>query len=207
MDIQFYGGNCVTLSTKQVRLVFDDTLVELGGKSIAKPGDVCFFTSPHGPVEGAKLTVDMPGEYEASGVSVHGLQSRAHMDTDNERNATMYRVVSGDIKILVTGHVYPKFSDSKLEDIGLIDVMIVPTGGNGYTLDPEGVMQIVKQVEPKVVILTHYDDSSLKFEVPQKTLEEAVKSIGVEPRETTKKFTVKPSEGAETTQLVVLEKS
>lgn len=208
MDIQFYGANCVVITTKQVRLVFDDNLASLGAKSITKEGDVCFFTSSHpSAVAGAKMAVDIPGEYEISGVSVHGLQSRAHMDTDAERNAVMYKVTVGDTKVLVTGHVFPKFSEAKLEDIGLVDVMVVPVGGNGYTLDPEGALQVIKQVEPKIVIPTHYADPSLAFEVPQQTLEDALKVIGIEPKETVRKFAFKPAEVSEATQLVVLEKS
>ena len=207
MDIQFYGANCVVVTTKQARLVFDDTLAEQGGRSVTREGDVCFFTSSHPePVPGAKLTVDIPGEYEVNGVMIHGIQSRAHMDGETERNAVMYKVTIGETKMLVTGHVYPTLSESKLEDVGLVDVMVVPVGGNGYTLDPTGALQIIKQVEPKVVIPTHFDDKSLKFEVPQQSLEDALKTIGMEPTETTKKFSYKPGDTSDATQLVVLER-
>ena len=208
MDIQFYGGNCVVITTKQVRLVFDDNLAALGAKTVTREGDICFFTSQHPEaVANAKMVVDIPGEYEISGVSVHGLQTRAHIDTDNERNAVMYKVTIGDTKILVTGHVFPKFSEAKLEDIGLVDVMIVPVGGNGYTLDPEGALQVIKQVEPKIVIPTHYADAALRYEVPQQSLDDALKTIGIEPKETVKKFTFKPAEVSDATQLVILEKN
>lgn len=208
MDIQFYGANCVVLTTKQLRIVIDDRISEMGGKSVAKEGDICLFTSRHAEhVAGAKMTIDTPGEYEISGINIYGLQSRAHMDQENERNAVMYKFVAGDVKVLVTGHVYPKFSEAKLEDIGLIDVMVVPVGGNGYTMDPTGALQVIRQVEPKLVVPTHYDDKSLTFEVPQTSLEEAVKGLGMEPKETTKKLVYKPSEVTDTTQLVILEKA
>jgi len=153
------------------------------------------------------MTIDTPGEYEISGINIYGLQSRAHMDQENERNAVMFKIVVGDTKVLVTGHVYPKFSEAKLEDIGLIDVMVVPVGGNGYTLDPTGALRVVKQVEPKLVVPTHYDDKALQFEVPQTNLEEAIKTIGMEPKETTKKLVYKPGEVTDTTQLVIIEKA
>jgi len=208
MDIQFYGANCIIITTKQVRLVFDDNLASLGAKSVSREGDICFFTSPHPePVAGAKMLVDIPGEYEISGVSVHGLQARAHIDTDAERNAVMYKVTIGDTKILVTGHIFPKLSEAKLEDIGLVDVMLVPVGGNGYTLDPEGALQVIKQVEPKIVIPTNYADAALHYEVPQQTLEDTLKVIGIQPKESIKKFTFKPAEVSDATQLVILEKN
>lgn len=208
MDIQFYGANCLVLSNKQTRIVIDDTLGAMGGKSVTHPGDICVFTTPGADrVDGAKITIDMAGEYEVNGVSIHGLQTRAHTDEEKGRNATMYKIVAGEQKILVTGHVFPKFSETKLEDIGLVDVMCIPVGGNGYTLDAVGALQLVKQVEPKVVILTHYEDTSLKFPVPQQSLDEALKNFGMEPKETTKKFQFKPADATDSTQLVVLEKS
>jgi L-ascorbate metabolism protein UlaG (beta-lactamase superfamily) len=208
MDIQFYGANCVVLTTKQIRIVIDDNLQAVGGKSVAREGDVCLFTQAHPePVTGAKMTIDLPGEYEVNGVNIHGLQSRSHIDTENDRNAVMYKIVSGDTKIVVTGHVYPKLSEAKLEDIGMIDVLVVPVGGNGYTLDPEGAAQIIKAIEPKVVIPTHYADAELSYEVPQKPLEEAVKLLSLDPKEAGKKFQFKPGEVSEATQLVVVEKS
>lgn len=209
MDIQFHGANCITITTKQVRLVFDDDLAAHGGKSVTKPDDVSLFTSatPEGFVAPGRMTIDMAGEYEVSGVMIAGLQSRAHMDEEGQRTAVMYKITVGDLKVLITGHVFPKFSDTKLEDINLIDLMAVPVGGNGFTLDPTGAMQVIKQVEPKLVVPTHYADKDLSFEVPQQTLEEALKTIGMEPKETTKKLSLKAAELTDTTQLVVLEKA
>lgn len=208
MDIQFYGANCLVLSSKHVRLVVDDTLSPLGGKSVAKDGDICLFTGPHDELTSKpKILIDMPGEYEASNVSILGLQARTHMDEEGKRNATMYKITWGETRVLVTGHVFPKLSEIELETIGIIDIMFVPVGGNGYTLDGTGAMQLVKQVEPKLVVPTHYADSELKYEVPQQSLEDALKVIGMEPKETTKKLQFKPAEVTDTTQLVVLEKA
>ena len=46
MDMQFYGANCVVLSSKQNRVVIDDNLATLGSKSVTKDGDICLFTGP-----------------------------------------------------------------------------------------------------------------------------------------------------------------
>jgi L-ascorbate metabolism protein UlaG (beta-lactamase superfamily) len=208
MDIQFYGANCLVLSSKQTRVVVDDNLESLGAKPVMKDGDICVLTS--GQLTASvkpKLVIDMPGEYEANNVSVLGIQARAHMDEPGKKSATMYKITWGDTRILVTGHVYPKLSETELEIIGIIDVMFVPVGGNGYTTDATGAMQLVKQIEPKLVVPTHYADTALKYEVPQQSLEEVLKVVGMEPKETTKKFQFKPAETTDTTQLVVLEKA
>ncbi|HSX15223.1 MAG TPA: MBL fold metallo-hydrolase [Candidatus Saccharimonadales bacterium] len=206
MDMQFYGANCVVLTGKQIRLVFDDNLASLGGKSVSKNGDICLFTGPHGPVGvEAKLVLDTPGEYEASGVSIFGIQARSHMDEEGKKTAVMYKVTWGETKALVTGHVFPKLSDDQLEAIGIVDVMFVPVGGNGYTLDATGALQVIKAVEPKIVIPTHYGEKGLEFEVPQAELSDALHTMAMEPKERVAKFQFKPAEVTDTTQLVVLE--
>ena len=206
MDLQFYGANCITLSYKGVRIVIDDNLAELGGKSILKADDVALFTSAHSGDIPARLMLDGPGEYEVSDVSIIGLGARGHMDEDGKKTATMFKLVIGELDILITGHIYPDLNDTQLEDIGMVDVLIVPVGGNGYTLDPVGALKLIKDIEPKLVIPTHYADKDLKFPIPQQSLADALKELGLEPKETTTKLRLKPGELSDVTQLVVLEK-
>lgn len=206
MDIQFYGANALTLTTKQTRLVIDDNLAALGAKSITKEGDVALCTAA--PTESAaRLSINEPGEYEVSGVSIYGIAARAHMDEDKEKTATIYKIVADDTSVLVVGHIYPELTDVQLEAIGMVDVMLVPVGGNGYTLDAIGALKLIKKIEPKIVVPTHFDDPKLQFPVPQHSLEDALKGLSMEPKETITKLKCKQMELADTTQLVVLERS
>jgi len=208
MDIQFYGANCISLTTKQARVVIDDNLSDLGLKTIARPGDIALFTSIHAdPSQLAKVVIDQPGEYEVSGVSIYGIPARAHIDEAGNKNAIMYKLVIDDMRILVTGHIYPELSDAQLEKIGIIDIMFVPVGGNGYTLDGIGALKIAKKVEPKVVIPTHYDMPAVSLPVVQQPLEEALKAMSMEIRETLPKLKIKQSDLIEGMQLIVIERS
>jgi L-ascorbate metabolism protein UlaG (beta-lactamase superfamily) len=208
MDMQWYGANCIVVSNKQARVVIDDNLGELGAKSVAKEGDVALFSGAHAnPIQKAKLIIDQPGEYEVSGVSLYGIAARGHMDEAGKMTATMYKIMTEELNILVTGHIYPELSDAQLEAIGMVDIMFVPVGGNGYTLDGIGALKLVKKVEPKLIVPTHYDDPKLNFPVPQQTLEQALNALAMEPKETVAKLRIKPSELSDTTQLVLLERS
>jgi len=205
MDIQFYGANCVSIANKQARVVVDDNLAELGGKSILKEGDIALFTGAHtAPSVSLKLLVDQPGEYEVSNISIYGIQARAHMDEAGKKDATMYKLMLDDLRILVTGHVYPELSERQLEDIGMVDIMVVPVGGHGYTTDVVGALKLVKQIEPKLLIPTHYADNKLNFPVPQVSLEDALKELAMEPKESTDKLRLRTGDLGETLQLIVL---
>jgi L-ascorbate metabolism protein UlaG (beta-lactamase superfamily) len=207
MDIQFYGANTIVVGTKQARLVVDDNLSELGGKSAAKEGDVALFTGPHAdPQAPAKIVINQPGEYEVSNISVFGIAARAHIDEEKQKTVTMYKVLMEDISMLFVGHVYPELSDRQLEDIGMVDVMFVPVGGNGYTLDGIGALKLIKKIEPKLIIPTHYDDATFHFPVPQQQLDQALKALAMEPKETVPKLKLKAADLSDTMQLVVLER-
>lgn len=206
MDLQFYGANCFSITLKGARIVIDDNLAELGAKGVTKPDDVALFTGPHSGPAAGRLAFDGPGEYEVSDISVIGIAARAHMD-EGGLNATMFKLVAGDTSMLITGHIYPQLSDDQLEEIGVIDLLVVPVGGNGYTVDPVGALKLIKAIEPKLVLPSHYADKSLKFPVPQQELTAALKELGMEPKETVSKLKLKHGELSDITQLVLLEKS
>lgn len=206
MDMQLFGANCITLSGKHNRLIIDDNLATLGAKVITKDGDICLFTSAHAAVTAKlKLVIDTPGEYEVGNVSIVGLQARAHTDEDDKRTAVVYKITWHDTRVLITGHIFPRLSDDQLEAIGIVDVMFVPVGGNGYTTDAIGAMQLIKAIEPKLVVPTHYADSRFKYDVPQASLDDALHTLGMEPKGRLNKLQFKHAEVSDSTQLVVLE--
>lgn len=52
----------------------------------------------------------------------------------------------------------------QLQQIGLVDVLLIPVGGI-YTLDPELAMQVIDLLKPKVILPMHYKTSVLRFEL------------------------------------------
>src|SRR6478752_35090 len=207
MELQYYGANCLRLSAKKGQIVVDDNLAKLGLKTVTKPTDISLRTNKQLPEHSASaFKAEMPGEYEVAGVVIHGIAARAHMDEEGKQTAVIYTVEADDTKVAIIGHIYPELSESQLEQIGLVDAAIVPVGGNGYTLDGVGALKVIKQIEPKIVIPTHYNDKAIKYEVPQAELADAIKSLGMEVSETTAKYKIKPAELSDTSRLVVLER-
>jgi L-ascorbate metabolism protein UlaG (beta-lactamase superfamily) len=207
MEFQYYGANCIKITTKNAVFVVDDNLKELGLKSITKPENVALMTVLPTDQPDARLVITDPGEYEVSEVSIFGIAARAHMDEAGKKTATIYKLHYDDTKVCILGHVYPDLTEEQLEAIGMIDILITPVGGSGYTLDGVGALTLIKKIEPKLVIPTHYDDKAIKYEVPQASLEDALKNMAMEQKsEPVAKFKPKPADYGETTQLVVLER-
>lgn len=204
MELQYHGANCIKIETKKTSLVIDDNLVKLGAKSVATPKDIVLVTGDAELPAESRFALDQPGEYEVADVSVQGIPARSHLDEAGKMSTTMYRIIMDGVRIVVTGHIYPNLSDVQLEALGTVDILFVPVGGNGYTLDAVGAQKIIKDIEPRVVVPTHYDDSTLQYEVPQAPLEDAIKNLGMEVDETLDSIKMKSFELGEGTKLVIL---
>jgi L-ascorbate metabolism protein UlaG (beta-lactamase superfamily) len=206
MEIQYFGANCLRITTKSASVVVDDNLSAVGLKPITKPTDITLHTHQAIPATEAHFTADMPGEYEVSGVSIHGIAARSHMDEADKQSAVIYVVSAGETRVAILGHIFPELSDEQVEQIGHVDAVVVPVGNSGYTLDGIGALKVIKKIEPKTVIPTHYADKAVKYEVPQVGLDEALKGLAMEPAETTAKFKATAGDLGEATKLVVLER-
>ena len=181
MQIDFLGANCLRLKSGGTTLVFDDNLASLGGQGVAGKNDIVCLTNDGLIAEppAAKIVFNTPGSYEVSEILIDAVRADSFLGGDYP-HATVYKVVCEDINLAVTGHIQPKLSDVQLEELGLVDVLFVPVGGNGYTLDATAALQLTKSIDPKLVIPTHYEQKGLKYEVPQQSCEEFIKLAACE---------------------------
>ncbi len=179
MELQYYGANSIKITTKKSSILIDPVSDITNIKADLKKVSTVLATQPAFIPKGteAVFVVDGPGEYEFEDYSVKGISAQPHMGATGDKSATVYRVTSNDITMLFTGHIAPKLTEEQLEAIGMIDVVIVPVGGSGYTLDAVGAALVVRDIEPKLVIPVHAADDGLTYEVPQQEIELFVKEL------------------------------
>jgi L-ascorbate metabolism protein UlaG (beta-lactamase superfamily) len=180
-DIEYKGANAVVITTKKSTAVIDPNLTIVGGKDVPVKDAVEIATEDRFITSGQseQLLIEGPGEYEVGDFSVRGIAAQRHIDTpQDEKKTTMYRIEVGDVRLAVLGNIAPKLTEDQQEAIGVIDILILPVGGGGYTLDATSAATIVRQLEPKVVIPTHYADDALKYEVPQDSVDVFTKELG-----------------------------
>jgi L-ascorbate metabolism protein UlaG (beta-lactamase superfamily) len=192
-DIEYKGANALIIATKKSTVMIDPRLSLVGLKDLAVKESVEIATEARLATNNtdAQLLVEGPGDYEIGDFSIHGVRATRHLDTSaDEPVATVYRIEVGDVRIALIGNIAPKLSENQLEELGVIDILIGPVGGNGYTLDGTSAAALVRQIDPKAVIPTHYADNALKYEVPQDALETFVKELGA-PVEMVAKYKIK----------------
>lgn len=181
LEVEYKGANCVVLSSKKASLVVDPRLSVAGLKDVSVKNAVELATEARFAInsEDALLVIEGPGEYGIADFDIRGIAAQRHLDTEADpKVSTIYRLEAGDIRVAIIGNIYEKLDDDQLESIGMVDLLIIPVGGNGYTLDATGAAMIVRQISPKAVIPVHYEDSAIKYEVPQASLDMFVTEMG-----------------------------
>ncbi len=211
MEIEFLGANCFRIKTKSTTIIVDDNLASIGGKSPQNETTVALYTCKD--VQGdtkslSRLVIDTPGEFEVGDITVTGAQARSHMDEDSKESATVFQFMLGGQTVTVLGHIHPEISASVAELIGGTDVLVIPVGGNGYTLDPIGAAGVIKKVEPGVVIPSQYEIPGLNYEMPAQPVEEFLKIMPASEAEPQTSFKLAKSEldAATQTKVVVLDR-
>lgn len=90
-----------------------------------------------------------------------------HDDTQgSQRGADTLFVIEVDgVRIVHCGDLgQPKLTDEQLQALGKIDVLLIPVGGV-YTVDGKQAADIVRQVNPRIVVPIHYKTPNLVYDL------------------------------------------
>ena len=188
-DIEYKGGNTVVISTKKSSLVTDPKMSVNGEKDIVIKDGVELATEERFATrnDNYKLTISYPGNYEVSDFTIAGYPEKRHIDGDSEgKKSVIYGIDISGVKIGLLGNIGPNISDDQLENLGVLDILILPIGGGGYTLDATSAASIARRSDAKVIIPVHYSDDGIKYEVPQSDFSLFAKELGSEVEKTSK---------------------
>jgi len=216
MEIKYLGHSSFLIKTKEAKLVTDpfDPLM-VGYKFPKTEADIVTISHGHKdhnqidlvskPEGGEKLTIDLPGEFEKKGIRITGFASFHDKQKGGERGENiLYKIESEGVTVLHCGDLGFVPEDSFLDQIGSVDVLLVPVGGY-YTIDAAEAATLVKKVEPAFVVPMHY--SIGEKGVPNLgTVSDFLKKMGVENLAPVQKLVVKREELEEEMKVVLLEK-
>lgn len=189
VEFEYYGGNAIVISSSNQKLIIDPRRSVFGLDDLSVEGGVEIDTETRlssRQISDAFLQIDGPGEYEVADFSIRGFSANRQTDFNNELSVTNYAINVEGINIIVIGNISNDLSEPQLEELGVADILVIPVGGNGYTLDGKIAGDITVKIDPKVVIPVHYADSRLKYEVPQDGFEVFSNELGAPVSESDK---------------------
>lgn len=192
MELEYKGGTCMVLTHKKDQIVSDPHLLSLGLKDQGEHAAVQLLTEDRfsAPASDTTMVISGPGEYEVNNCSIWGIAVTPHTAPEGRKLATIYKLDIDGITVAIIGHI-AKLDESQIESIGILDVLVLPVGGFGYTLEPKQAVDLVKAIEPKIVIPIHYADPSVTYEIPQAPLDDFLKELGTAAQDPQDKLRLK----------------
>lgn len=147
--------------------------------------------------------VNMAGEYDVKGVAIHGIESDHDDKGGKERGKNIiFRFEIDDISVTHLGDLATTLTDAQLEVLVGTDILLIPIGGK-YTLDAKKAVEVISQIEPRIVIPMHYKTPDLAMD-DLDGLEKFIKEFGVKPTEEQKLKISKKDLPQEDMELVIL---
>ncbi|MBU1032850.1 MAG: MBL fold metallo-hydrolase [Patescibacteria group bacterium] len=136
-------------------------------------------------VGGEPFVVSEPGEYEVANLFVHSIQDP---EAEQEKlRSIIYRFDSEGMKIAFLGNLKRQLTNFEIETLGDIDILMVPVGGSSV-LDAKGAANVIKAIEPRIVVPIHYYVQGIKEKLND--VDAFCKQLGVCKRENVNKLKI-----------------
>jgi len=199
MDIKYLGLSSFRISGKTTSIVTDPYDPKMVGLKFPKvSAEIVCVTHDHGDhnqvqlVDDVRKVVNGPGEYEISGVSILGMPSFHDDKRGAERGKnTIYSIEVDKVNICHLGDLGHKLTEKEVEKIGDVDVLMIPVGGE-YTINSDQAVELVRSIEPKIILPMHFFADGMNSEVFGKLskVDEFVNDLGIKV-EKDKKLVIK----------------
>ncbi len=210
MRITWYGQTFFRLSERGGASIVTDPYPPDVGLTFSRPrADVvtvsyddpqCRYTSG---VRSPFKLLDGPGEYEIGGVFITGTATFA----DNKQGAsrglnTVFTFEFDGLTVCHLGRLGHVPTQSQVENLGTVNVLLVPVGGGG-SLNSSQASEVISLFEPGIVVPMYYKIPGLEMKLG--TLGRFLKEMGLEKVDTGDELKVGRTDVSEETQVIVLE--
>ncbi|MFC1700707.1 MBL fold metallo-hydrolase [Patescibacteria group bacterium] len=209
MTITWYGHSCfkIVSSGGQLTIITDPFDKKIGLNPPRGNADIITVSHNHydhnniKAISGESFVVDSPGEYGIKGVSIKGIQS-FHDSEDKELN-TIYIIKIDKIRICHLGDFGQKqLTDKQIENIGQVDILMIPVGGK-YTIGASQAVKVIEKIDPRMVIPMHYKIPKLNVDID--SISGFLDEMGIKEKEAVSKLTLKKKDlSSERMEIVVM---
>src|SRR6185295_15616451 len=178
MQIQYFGLSSFKITTKEATIITDPFHKDSGLTPPRGAADILILAEKNSKlysavsgISGEHFDITYPGDYDIKGVAVTGIPLK-----QEKGYVTVFLIESEDMRILNLTHIGEwNMKEDEIEALGEIDILILPVGGN-TVLSASAASKIVNEIEPKIVIPSHYKMKELISDLD--SLEKFVKEMG-----------------------------
>jgi len=212
MEIIWHGLSCFRLTQRGLATVVTDPIgSNTGLPQLKLKADIVTISHDapgHASLDSVRKgyrALASPGEYEIGGVFITGIVlDGGKKEEENGRRNILFMFEYEDVSVVHLGDLSSVPSQSQIEDLGAVDVAIVPVGG-GTALTPAQAAETISLIEPSLVIPMHYKTGKEKLELG--AIEPFLSEMGISNAEAQPSLKISKSALSEETQVVLLERN
>ena len=212
MIIAWQGHSCFKIQDKTgadgVTIATDPFENKIGLRAPNFEADIVTVSHDHydhnnvKALRGEPFVINTAGEYDVKGIGVKSVESFHDEKQGKERDVNViYRFEIDGISVSHLGDLGHILDNKQLEVLSGTDILLIPVGGK-YTIDAKKAVEVVSQIEPRIVIPMHYKIPGLKIDIDG--VDKFIKEIGIKPTEEEKLKISKKELPAEDMELVIL---
>lgn len=168
MEIRWFGQGCFLITTNSekkepIKILIDPTEKEQlktvfrENINLAIINHLPYASSSLKEFKGDFYLIDSPGEYDVKNIFIRGLEE--YNCLDKKEKSFIVLIDSENIRICHLGKFFLKeIPPEMLEEIGDVDVLMIPIGGK-EVIEAKEAQKIINQIEPRIVIPAYYPEN------------------------------------------------
>lgn len=163
MKLKWLGHACFLLTSDSgVRVLIDPFNEKVGYPLPVVEADIVTTSHGHGDhnhtavVRGGFRLIDQPCKFSHKGIEIVGISS-FHDDRDGVLRGKniIYRFDIDWVSVCHLGDLGHVLTPAQREEIGAVDILLVPAGGI-YTIDAPAALKVIRQLKPTIIIPMHF---------------------------------------------------
>ena len=172
MKIKWYGQSCFRLTaengTQIVTDPYSNRFGSLAGFKLPEiDANIVTISHNHGDhnnvsaIKGDFAHIKDPGAFSQADIGIKGVQTY-HDDVSGKKRGKniVYNFRIDGLNVCHCGDLGHLLSPEQIKKIGNVDILLIPIGGRAV-LDAGGATEVMKQLNPAVVIPMHYRTKSM----------------------------------------------
>jgi L-ascorbate metabolism protein UlaG (beta-lactamase superfamily) len=172
MKITLIAHACFLLENSNgQKLITDPYDTTLGHKVYNEEAHIVTISHSHfdhsytKEIQGSPKIIDRVGLFNFGDIKVEGLSSFHDHNQGSKRGQNiMYIITMDGYRICHLGDLGHDISFADIEKIGIIDVLLIPVGGN-FTIDSTEAALLCEKIKSRIVIPMHYKTHKINFPI------------------------------------------
>lgn len=168
MEIKWYGQSCFMITSKNGTKILTNPYKKMLGYKLPEiEANIVSTSHNHGDhnnikaVKGDFIHINELGGFSKDGIEIKGVQTFHDKASGAKRGKnTIYNFKIDGLNVCHCGDIGHTLDFNLVKEIGNVDILLLPVGGRA-TIDAIDAVNVMKQLNPIVVIPMHYRTKAL----------------------------------------------